>query len=182
MLGEAARAFLLANELKPRAGEDFSSLYNRVAAALGAFGDEDTCVSILTMRDEKRGRRYGELHWRLVTLDLAEVTVWPGMSQLNPALTGGSVLDVAERLRGEQLPEEAGRLSRLLRLSDEIGVAAAMEWLTLLPLLALPDATLHERAIVPAQYWTLDDGCARSVTLATLGVTSVRAYVGEPEK
>jgi hypothetical protein len=180
--GEAARAFLLANELKPREGESFSSLCGRAKEALVAFDDGDTCIFMLTERDERRARRYGDLYWRLTTLDLAEVTVWPGMSRLDPALTEGSVLEVAERLQGKQLPHEVERLSRLLRLSDEIGVAAAIEWMTLLPLLGMPDGVLHQRVVAPLQYWTLDDGCARSVALATLGVTSVRAYVGEPRR
>jgi hypothetical protein len=176
---DASRAFLLANALKPHGSESLEELWARAHDLGPTYESLPSPLATLTRQDPPRGLRYASLSWELTDIDLTEVTVWPGMSGLPQEWTDGSVVDVAARVIGEDLPNSAGRLAGLLRFVEQIETSDAVEWLTTLPLLIVPETLLHTRLLQPRQHWTLDDGCARSVALAILGVSSVRVYAGK---
>lgn len=71
------------------------------------------------------------------------------------------------------------RLTSLLALVDKHERDDLIAWLTVMPLLVMPDEFLHSRSPDPGAPWAIDDGCHRAVMLSLLGVESVPALVGE---
>lgn len=175
----AACVFLLADELKPRGEEKIADLRLRAAEAAASLRQGPATLTKLADRDPVRSRQYGLLTWRRRRVLLHELRVWPGMGGLPESWSAGSVVEVADRLRHGVVPESAMRLTSLLALVDKHERDDLIAWLTVMPLLVMPDEFLHSRSPDPGAPWAIDDGCHRAVMLSLLGVESVPALVGE---
>lgn len=171
----AARAFLIANALKPRLEESFDDLQERSSAEFTHFASGEFALSHLGRHDPVRATRYNTLSWTPVRVALADVLVLPGMCGLPTSWTLGSASYVAKVLSNVALPPRAARVARLLRLADEVGAERAIAWMTILPLLCIPSRHAGHSDAAP---WLFDDGCVRSVVLASLGVTHALMYAG----
>lgn len=172
----AAEAFLLADLLKPRMGETLSGLKLRAITAKPPLKN-GSALELLMEKDKARGMRYSMLTWETAVLRLDELSVWPKMDHLPEEWCEGSVIDVVEIIKRNELPAGARRLRRILETLRDEGAKASAEWFELLPLLAVPETVLHNRSgYHPA--WTLDDGCSRAVALGLLGVGHVTVLVG----
>jgi hypothetical protein len=176
----AATTFLLADALKPKKGETFAELRLRADEAASSVPHGAEALAMLDERDPARARRYRTLTWRRRQLPLRDVRVWPGMGGLPDSWCEGSVVDTANRLRREGVPESAARLKDLLPLLSSIDRDELMNWLLHLPLLVVPDALLRDRPSHPTALWALDDGGHRAIMLSLLDIESVAVLVGEP--
>lgn len=176
--GLAAAAFLCADEMKPVDGEELSAL--RIRAAATEFPVGLAALGLLALKDPVRASRYRALVWLSRVVPFAELRAWPGAGGLPEAWCAGSVVETADFVRREGVPASAVGFLRLLALLDEVGRDVLVEWLSVLPLLAVPDELLHGRVSHATARWALDDGCHRAVMLSLLGVESARVLVGSP--
>jgi tetratricopeptide (TPR) repeat protein len=176
----AATTFLLADALKPKEGETFAELRLRAEEATSTVSHGAEALAALGERDPARAHRYRTLTWRRRQLPLRDLRVWPGMGGLPDSWCDGSVVDTANHLRREGVPESAARLKDLLPLLSNIDRDELSDWLSYLPLLVVPDVVMHDRPPHPTAPWRLDDGCHRAIMLCLLGIESVAVLVGEP--
>ena len=176
MREEAARVFLLADLLKPRPDETLSDLKDR-ASTEKAPVKNGSSLEFLIEKDSTRGKLYSDLVWEETILHLSSLSVWPKMDGLPEEWCDGSVLDVAQFVKNNELPPKVNRLKKMLHVVQTEGPNAVTEWLQHLSLLAVPEAILHKRD-GQRPLLTLDDGCSRAVTLGLLGIQEVRVLVG----
>ena len=173
----------LADALKPRGQETLGDLRRRAAATARLTSRGGQALAEVAARDSRRADYYKALSWRSARLPLRSLRPWPGMSGLPKDWCHGTVEDTAELIRQEGVPASAQRrLRSLLAMADQHGREETVAWLTSLPLIAVPDAILHDRPAHATALWGLDDGCARSITLSLLGVKAVVVLVGEPAR
>jgi hypothetical protein len=173
----AFETFAVADMAKPRGPEAASITLSRIEQCLKdvtAWSDENVCLAVT---DERRRRRFTHSSWGFGTVELDDLAVWPGMGGLPSAVTCGSALDTARRIRESGMPKRARRLRALVEAArtDPVGIERVCR---ALPLIAVEYDRLfqaHCRSIP----WALDDGSHRAVVLALISArTNVDVLIG----
>ena len=174
------RVFLLAEQCKP-ANLDLREVSFEQVLSWGNPRLEQW-LDGYRITDEHRRNRYEGHSFVLLPLPLSEVRLWPGAGGLPKDWTDSkSVRDLADWLTGpdaSRIPPEAERLNQM---RDSVArELVALEQLSVIPAIALPEfhgARRQELAGVP---WTLDDGGHRALMLAMHGHKDLWCLVGIP--
>ena len=177
---DPAFVMLLSYALKPDDRETFSDLQRRADETALSTPRGPGALAAVAAMDSRRADYYKALSWRHARLPLRDLRPWPGMSGLPRDWCHGTIEDTAELIRREGMPASAERrLCSMVALADQYSRREVVSWLTRLPLIAVPDAVLHDRPAHTTAAWGLDEGCARSVALSLLGVKTAGVLVGE---
>ena len=172
-----AWAYLAADRFKDVPdSEDFLKKF--IEALKLTVEDPETFWEQIREKDAKRADYLDRGDWKLETVSLESIGVYPKFSGFGDEYCTGSVLDTAEKIKGTK--EYPLKRSRLMDMSEK--------WMTItkfLPPILVPGGTLRGRHDeYEEKEYDVDDGNHRLVAAALAGATEAICFVsgGSEEK